>query len=161
MSYFDDDANFARLLEEIQKWRGTPFMECTGRPAQGADCVRFVEGVLRNIGAIDPVPFPAYTVRGGGERMLEIFLATMDAIPKMECLWRGDGPRPPVKRGDVFLVSSGKALHHLAIVAVPPVLWHCLNAVGEGNIFDPTVEKHLRAIYRVKAHERQSSLSER
>lgn len=152
MSYFDDDGNFARLLAELQRWRGTPFIECTGRAGQGADCVRFVEGVLVNIAAIDPVPFPAYTVRGGGERMLEIFLATMDAIPRMESVWRSDGPRPrpPVKRGDVFLVSSGKALHHLAIVAEPPVLWHCLNGVGEGNIFDSTVEKHLRAIYRVK-----------
>lgn len=159
-SYFDNDDNFRRLLEELESWRGTPFVSGAGLKGHGADCVRFVEGVLVNIGAIDPVPFPRYTVRGGGERMLDIFLGVMDAIPRMACIWKmsifaasNEEPKmdkPEVRRGDVFLISTGRALHHLTIVATPPVLWHCLKHVGEGNIFDSTVEQNLRAIYRVK-----------
>lgn len=146
-SFFDSDENFERLLIELEGWRGTPFLNGMGRKGIGADCVRFVEAVLVNLGAIDPVTFPPYVCRGGGREMLKIFVGVLDACPKMYRLWN---PRPLIIRGDVLLISSGKALHHLGIVAKPPTVWHCLRSVCEANLRDPKLEHNLYAVYRVK-----------
>lgn len=151
-SYYDEPEHFSRLLAELESWRGTPFVECRAVKGAGADCIQFIERTLQATGAIDAVQFPRYVTRGGGEPMLEIMLARMDAVPKLRRIWtRPEGKdRPEIKRGDVLVISTGKALHHAAIVAEPPTIWHNLTGVAEGNLHDPLVTRHTWAIYRAK-----------
>lgn len=155
MKYFDSDAHFARLVRELESWKGTPFSK--GRSCikgRAANCCNWVAQALENIGAISPVVMPpGYVTRGGGDRMLEVILATMATIPELRRVWKAGEPgavRSEILRGDVLLFSTGKALHHLAIVTEPPVCWHCLAKVEQGNITDAQATRRLFAHYVVK-----------
>jgi len=156
ISYFADDGNWARLLKEVEGWRGTPFWEAIGARARkgvAADCVSYVGACMIGAGAIGGIPWPAsYVTHGGGEAMLRTLLLAMDGIEGLPEIWHrlDTVPRPPVERGDILVVSSGKALHHLAIYMGGNRVTHCLAKYGvtEGNLFDPLIAKHMVAIYR-------------
>lgn len=152
--FFESDQRFAALQAEIQRWKDTPSRPHQGKPGTGTDCVRFVHGVLRNIGAIANMDWPDYVTRGGGEAMLQLCRATILKIRNVGPIWaEGDVANPftLVKRGDFMLISSGKALHHLLIVEQPPMVWHCFQKVSQGSMMDPVVTKHLKNIFRVYA----------
>lgn len=151
-SYFDDPDHFDALVIELKSWQGTPFVECKAVKGGGADCIQFIERSLFAVGAIGPVTFPKYVTRGGGAEMLRVLIERMSAVPRLQCVWsRPHGlPKPEIKRGDVLIISTGTALHHAVIVAEPPVIWHNLTGVAEGNLFDPIVQKHTFAIYRAR-----------
>jgi cell wall-associated NlpC family hydrolase len=150
--FFDSNEKFAALISELQSWKGTKFVDGMAAKGVGVDCVRFAERVLFNIGAISPVNFPPYVIRGGGPEMLSRLFDHTRRVPELEELWnRQQGPhRPHIRRGDLLICSSGKALHHFVLVAEPPVLWHALNSVDEGNLFDPVIADHIVGIFRVK-----------
>jgi hypothetical protein len=158
--HFENDANFLALELQLEEWRGTPFAQGEAIPGRGVDCVRFIEAVLVGCGAIKPVPMPPYTCRGGGPEMLAAFLQVMAAIPEMTPIWsRSSGaPPPPPARGRVLLVSSGKALHHLAILAEPPTVWHCFDQVTEGNWHEPKLLEHLHTVYCVTEREEHGQI---
>lgn len=151
--FFDDDQNFARLLAELQSWVGTPFVHQSCIKGGGVDCVRFANQVLVNIGAITSAKFPAqYVYRGGGAPMRDIMEAVIAGVPELELVFHAEKMTvaPDIRRGDMLMISTGNAMHHLAIVGQPPQLWHCLHKVSLGNIADPEVLRRLWAIYRVK-----------
>jgi cell wall-associated NlpC family hydrolase len=163
--FFEQPGNVERLLEELKTWRGTPFIEYCGKRGVGADCVRFVESVLVNLGAIPQVRWPRYVCRSGGPEMLQVFVDHMNAVPGLIPVWDSggltmlrfrhldDSERASIMIGDLLLCSNGKTGHHMAIMARPPTLWHSLirRGVVEGNIADPIIDKHVFAIYRLRA----------
>lgn len=150
--FFDQSDNVSKLLNELETWRGTPFLKGSRQRAKkgaAANCVSFVEAVLVNVGAIKPILWPPYVVVGGGEDMKELMLQTLRDIPEMEEL-----PAPladEMKPGDL-IVSSGKEGNHLCILTVPPTVWHCITQynVTEGNMFDPLIWDNRIAIFRVR-----------
>lgn len=156
MNFFDStvqgEKNFARLLAELESWRGTKFIPFVAKKGVGVDCVRFAAAVLQNVGAIEPFAWPAYVIEGGGQAMLEILLRHTDQVQGLARTWTHGQDNGPIMRGDLLLVSSGRHLHHFAIFTVYPVLWHCLRTDGvcQGNIEDPIVRDHLWAVYRAK-----------
>ena len=153
-TFFQDDSRFAALQAEIKRWEGTPSRPNQGQPGVGTDCVRFVHGVLRNVGAVPNIEWPPYVTRGGGENMLYLCRATILGIRRVSPLWtEGDNTNPflVIQRGDFLLISTGKALHHLVIVEQPPVVWHCFKKVCQGSMYDPVIQKHLKNVFRVYA----------
>jgi len=149
--FFEDESRFESLLAELESWAGTPFMPGAAVKGGGVDCVRFVHEVYVAVGAITPAAFPSdYVVRGGGRAMLEILEARIASVPQLERVWHRGGEAVPICRGDMMLGSTGDAWHHLAIVARPPVMWHCLKKVGQGNIHDPALARRLWSVYRVR-----------
>src|SRR3954462_6142860 len=127
--FFDEDANFARLLAELETWKGTPFVHNCAIKGSGVDCVRFAEQVLINVGAISPAVFPTrYVYRGGGPEMREIMETAIATVPQLDRVWRIENGTAPaeIKRGDMLMFSTGNAIHHLGIVGELPQLWHCM-----------------------------------
>lgn len=151
--FFDDDQNFARLLAELESWKGTPFVHNSCIKGGGVDCVHFPNQVFVNIGAITSAKFPErYVYRGGGIEMREIMEAAIATVPQFDLVFHAERLPvvPDIRRGDMLMISTGKAMHHLSVVGQPPQLWHCLDKVALGNIADPEVRRRLWAIYRVR-----------
>jgi cell wall-associated NlpC family hydrolase len=150
--FFDDDANFDRLLGELESWKHTPFVARACIKGSGVDCVQFAHQVLLNVGAISPAVFPqSYTIRGGGESMLAILEQAVATVPELERTWRYGYSRPhQITRGNLLLLSTGRALHHFAIVAKPPLVWHCLTKVGCASLADPSIGNHIFGVWRVR-----------
>lgn len=162
------------LTIELESWRGTPFTEMPIHRAQKGlrvNCVTFVEAVFVNLGWMRPIRWPRYVVSGGGEAMLKVLIDTLDGIPELELAWERSGdpldlrlyeciaPRiSPASAtcflpGDILLISSGRALHHLAIFAGDNTLWHATRlqgGVGTVSLAEPQVQKHLQRVYRPK-----------
>lgn len=156
MPYFQNGEAQSRLLAELESWKGTRFWPRAGSRAKrgvGADCVSFVERVLVSCGAIAPIAWPKYVISNGGLEMFDLLVETLAGIRNLEIIWRWhNAGRPELIAGDFFLVSYGPNQHHLAMYAGDQTLWHCtheLRGVGTGNINDPLVKEHTKAIYRV------------
>ena len=135
---------------ELKSWVGTRFVDRAAPAIKGVrcDCVSFVERVLVNLKAIDPIKWPHYVTRNGGEPMKDLLLTTLDQIPKLTRVISG-----PEAIGDLLVYSSGKAMHHLAIFAGDNTIWHALSDAGgvcTGNIKDPVLADRLIAVYRAK-----------
>lgn len=145
------------LLAELREWKGTRFWARAGARAEkgiGADCVSFVERVLVNTGAIQPIRWPEYVISGGGERMRELVFQVMNVIPEMQTVWKSEGEfelRSRVMPGDILFRSIRNDHHHLAIYAGNNTLWHCVRrgGVGTANLHDAFAIQDLQAIYRV------------
>jgi hypothetical protein len=151
------------LSVELQGWIGTRFSrECGARAKKGicADCVSFVERVLVNVGAIQPIDWPQYVNVGGGEAMREKLLQVLQDIPNMQAIWHPlTGDRPDLLPGDVFVrsVKSKKPgvldSHHMGIYGGDKALWHCIVRLGVTtvNVNDTFAIQELQGIYRVYA----------
>lgn len=152
--YFEDPFNLGRLEIEASRWIGTPFLSGVGanaKPGAGADCVSFVERVLVNIGAIEPVIWPRYVTHGGGWEMFSRLLESLESVKALRCVWcKGSAEAPEPLPGDVLVGTTGRALHHLAICMEGRKLVHCLETGGvqEGSLGDAVVQRTLCAIYR-------------
>lgn len=154
-NYFDDELKFATLKKVIESWKGTKYSH-TGicRKGVGTDCVRFVEAVLVETGAIQPITWPKYVTRNGGPAMLDLLLETLENVPGLECTWEaGDDGIPEPHRGALLVISTGRAHHHTSIVGNPPQVWHCLESVAEANYFDSSIRHNLYAIYEARSYE--------
>lgn len=151
--YFDNSENFARLQAELKRWEGTPFMRGEASCGRGGDCVNTIEQILVNAGAMAPIEFPPYTIRGGGAPMLETFIQHIEKVPGMTLIWRRAQAEalPAPRRGRLLLGSTGQALHHLAIIGEPPVVWHNLHRFEQGSYFDPGLAKRIHSIYALSA----------
>lgn len=152
--FFERAENATKLRNELPTWRGTRFFPQAAPAVKGvrADCVSFVEGVLVAVGAIKPIQWPAYVTRAGGVAMRQLMLSTIGTVPEFLRVHPTEVPLSPVI-GDVFVVSSGKALHHMAIFAGENTIWHATQDGGgvcTGNANDPSIVKHLIAVYRVR-----------
>ncbi len=154
--FFDNPQRQAALQAELKSWRGTRFWEhATGRARKGvcADCVSFCERVYVALGAMEPIQWPHYVTHHGGAAMFDLVLESLAKIPRLAVVWTpsGDG-EPALVVGDLIVASSGKALHHLAIYSGGNTLWHCVagEGVSQGNIHDPIIRKHVRAVYRFR-----------
>ena len=147
-AFFQDPAKAAELRRELESWRGTPFQRrAAGHARRGAscDCVSFISAVLVNLGAIQPIAWPRYVVRGGGPGMLKLLISTIAAIPSMRLA------PPPIQPGDLLICSSGAALHHMAIYAGGQDVWHAVEDYGVtmANVNDSMFARHLVAAFRV------------
>ena len=142
------------LLREISEWEGTRFWPGCGARARkgvGADCVTFVERVLVNLRAIQPIEWPPYVVVGAGAGMRELIVQTVGRIPEVETLWRpSDSGRPILEPGDFILRSVGNDHHHLAIF-VGNQTFRSMRPRGlsSSNRFDRHATRDLHRVYRV------------
>lgn len=155
---FSDEPFFATrqqaLLAEIAGWEGTRFWPGCGAKAKkgvGADCVSFVERVLVNTGAIQPVDWPRYVAVGGGERSLVLIVRTIDQIPNVRKIWKPGAEWPELLPGDFLLRSYGDDHYHLALYGGDQTLWNMRvrRGVCRANLHDKFALKKVRAIYRV------------
>lgn len=58
--YFENDDNWARMWEEMESWRGTPYRHLTMAKGRGADCTLFIGGVWKACGVLDDVTYDYY-----------------------------------------------------------------------------------------------------
>lgn len=140
--FFDSETQIARLQYEVAGWLGTPFVEnCGGKAAKGvrADCT-WVAAPLQRLGAIGKVEWPKrYVVRGGGPEVLTMLCGVMDRAERAARIWRRpDVPAgeefnarkfaqpalPEPMAGDVVVMSTGIALHHLVLCLGGGVVAH-------------------------------------
>ena len=155
--YFSSPERQAALLAELKSWLGTRFWERAAgfaRKGMTADCVSFAHQVLVNTGAIQPVTFPHYVAQFGGSPMLTKLLQSIDEIPQLERVWSVGEPMPSPLAGDLWVGSSGRAMHHVGIYGERHTLWHCspmANGVAITGTTDPRIQEHLRRIYRARA----------
>ena len=150
--FFESDRNFLNLQKECLRWEGTPHRKQACKPGVGCDCVNFVHGACYNIGALPKIKFPDYVVRGGGEQTLLLMRETILQIRGIQVVWTegmNSNPLEVAYRGDLVLISSGKALHHLIICDELPKVWHCFNQVQRGSITDPIVVDRIKNIFRI------------
>lgn len=148
-------ARWDALRAELLRWIGTRFwsgMGAQARPGVGADCVSFIAGAYQSAGIISPVCWPPYVTHGGGEAMLERMLGVLSGLPELRRVWfRPDGgPVPALEPGDILVISSGKALHHLAAYIGDNSIVHCLDNFGvcRGSVQESVIARHLWALYR-------------
>lgn len=152
--FFESDRNFEALKVELRSWKGTPNRPRMAMKGVGADCVNFVHTACYNIGALPMIHFPKYVTRGGGPETLTLMRDVILSIRNIRAVWAEGMDANPidlVRRGDMVVISSGKALHHLIIVEEPPRVWHCFKEVDEGSIMDSVVINHMKNIFRIYA----------
>lgn len=160
MPYFLDPDRQAKLLAELDGWTGTRFWRGAGPKAKkgvGADCVSFVEKVLVNVGAIQPIKWPSYVVYGGGDEMAALMSKTMDAIPELVKVWEPGTVVDPAAItivGDLWFrsvdVRDETDYHHLAIYLGDNTLIQMRErGIARANIQDRYAIRRLQAIYRV------------
>lgn len=158
-SWFSAPDRQDALRAECASWVGTRFFDTVcGRSAKGvsADCVGFCERVYVALGVMKPVEWPSYVTHHGGPQMLQLLLEEISKVPGLMVVWHTGAPEEYHRvlfPGDLMLISSGKALHHVAIYGGSNNLWHCTSAKGvsQTNIFDRLVAENLRRIYRFTA----------
>lgn len=150
--FFESDRNFEALKLELRSWKGTPNRPRMAEKGVGADCVNFVHRSCYNIGALPMIQFPRYVTRGGGPETLTLMRDVVSNIRNVRAVWAEgmDGsPTDIVMRGDMIVISSGKALHHLIIAEELPNVWHCFREVDQGSIMDSVVINHMKNIFRI------------
>ncbi len=146
------------LRSELRSWQGTRFWSKSAGKAKkgvGADCVSFVEAVLVNMGAIKPIEWPQYLIRGGGPAMRDLMLQVLDDIPEIGRIW---WPETGVNwqtvellPGDVLVRSVRDDAHHMAIYQGDKTVWHALARYGvcTNSVSDTYAIQDMQAIYRV------------
>lgn len=146
--FFSTPGKCAALSSEIERWIGTKFIDKHSQPGVGADCVGFVTGVLRNLGALKAFAWPDYTVNGG-PAMLPVFLAAVKATPQLEALEAGAIPSTHARPGDVVLIANRK-MTHICLFERETVIWHCWPCCGviRGNVHDPLAKRCCQGIWR-------------
>ncbi len=150
--FFCDMERVTTLRTAAARWIGTPFLESCGsqaRPGVCADCC-WVVMPLQHMGAIGAVPWPKrYVSRGGGSRMLEILIDTLDHTERLSRVWlRSQGSVVSVdqiRAGDLLVFSTGTRLHHMAIVMGDGTMVHS----WEGEIQQASAFDHLDLVYAV------------
>jgi len=58
--YFENDENWAKLWEEMESWKGTPYRHLAMAKNRGADCTLFIGGVWKALGILDGIEFDYY-----------------------------------------------------------------------------------------------------
>lgn len=165
--FYDNPATVERFAKELDTWRGTPFLDQHAIKGVGADCVRWVEAVNVNMGACPPIQFPVYATFGDAAILAQL-TDMLRRVPNLQQVYGnasapGTTPETSVLiAGDILCFSTGKALHHLAMIGPkPPELWHSIKAGGSmkdgkfvasgvqrGSFDDPVCKGNLRSIYR-------------
>ena len=164
-AFFDSPERVAALRAELESWKGTRFWREAGANAKkgvGADCVSFVEKVLENLGAIQPINWPKYVVFGGGDAMASLMTQTLDSIPELVKVWPDAVADPIVITipGDIWFrtveIKDETDFHHLAIYVGDNTLVQMRErGVATANVHDRFAIKKLQAIYR--AYEQPNS----
>lgn len=122
-----------QLRAELRSWSGTPFVPLAVSKGGGVDCVRFAEQVYIALGACGPVNWPAYSTFGGGPGELEKMMRVLGTVPNLYTVWNknlGELKKEIFRPGDMIVVSSGRAWHHLAIFDKWPSAVNCLTCGG-------------------------------
>ena len=145
--YFGTEERVAALRAELERWRGTPFVAHTAICGVGVDCVRFAGAVLEACGAIGPVDWPDYAIRGVGKgwrEMVEIRL--MAAAQGTNYV-----PGGPESTGDLLILGGATGIVHVGLVGRPGRWWHAVPRYGvrESRLDDRNVMKHRLAAWRV------------
>jgi hypothetical protein len=151
--FFGSHERRAALLANLKAWKGTPFWGGCGHKAKcgiGADCVSFVESVLVELTAIEPILWPKYVVQGGGLTMFELIVESIEKIPNVRPIWMPGQELPIMLEGDFFLRSLGVDFHHMGIFAGSNTVWHSRPGKGvcTANWHDRFALKDLKRIYR-------------
>lgn len=146
-AFFETEERREALLAELERWRGTPFVAHTALCGVGVDCVRFAGTVLERAGAIRPIVWPQYAIRGvgGGWREL-IEVKLMEAAGGVDYVGRG-GEMP----GDVIILGGDTGIVHAGLVGERGRWWHAVPRYGvrESRLDDRNVMKHWLASWRV------------
>lgn len=145
--FFEAEDRRAALLAELERWRGTPFVAHTALCGVGVDCVRFAGTVLEAVGAIRPVAWPAYAIRGVGKGWRELIeVKLMEASRGVRFVARGDEVC-----GDVIILGGATGIVHAGLAGETGRWWHAMPRYGvrESRLDDRNVMKHWLASWRV------------
>lgn len=148
-AFFDSEANRLALLEELARWRGTPFVAHTAIRGVGVDCVRFAGTVLAEVGAILPVEWPQYAIRGVGGMWREMIERTLaDSAPGVSPVARG-----AEACGDVIILGGRSGIVHVGLAGDRGRWWHAKPnyGVSESRLDDRNIMRHWLAAWRVMA----------
>jgi hypothetical protein len=140
---FADAARVVALREELERWRGTPFIGHTSIRGIGTDCIRFAASVLQSMGLIGAIEWPPYPLNGGGPELLGVLCGRIEQTGLVEVQ---DAPMP----GDA-LVFSSERITHMGLVGEHGEFWHCLRGYGVAPnlLADSTFAKRLAKVYRL------------
>lgn len=164
--YFSEVSKRVALYGILKSWLGTPFVLGQSVKAGGTDCIQFAASVYVEAGAMKPIRFPTYTAWGGGEKELEKLLDYLASIPNLLCIWSSKGTielnPAALMTGDLIVMSSGRAYHHLMILDWWPYAFSAMDSgscrrpngsIGDGGVQstdlkNPAIVKRLFAVYR-------------
>lgn len=107
-AYFADKDEL--LLDELQRWLGTPWRHHCQACRLGADCIGMVYGVLVATGAIQPTTIPPYPRDWHMHNGDELLVDGLRHVPNMIEILDGS-----LINGDVILYRYGKASSHIGI----------------------------------------------
>jgi cell wall-associated NlpC family hydrolase len=143
--FFTTPQKIQKLLDVLQSWKGTPFMDHVARKGVGADCVQFVLAVLIECGQMPKIEWPRYTIRHGGQKMADAWIEWVNK--------RSAGIEVSVdslQAGDVILFSNLKIGNHVAIISQQPYFWHALIRYGviENTLKDETYRRAVHKVWR-------------
>ncbi len=149
--FFSNPQRIQTLLDVLQTWQGTPFMDHVGRKGTGADCVRFVLGVLEECGQMPPVDWPPYVIRHGGTPMRDFWKQwVQNHSAGVEVRFSKTNPTEVLQPGDVLVFAGLRVGNHVGIVSKSPSFWHSLLDYGvrEDSILESTYARTLTCVWR-------------
>ena len=146
-AYFSDPGRLARLADEAETWRSTPFNPNGEAKGHGVSCQKLVGLTLEACGAFPHRDWPDGSVRNTRSARLEIMhrFLSQDLVGFVE---RAQWPPAP---GDLVTFSFG----HAGIILPGDILFHCLSPAGVqfNRVKDATWLAALAAIWRPVEHE--------
>lgn len=151
---FLDITKCAELKEELERWRGTPFIGHCALRGVGVDCVRLAASVLQSIGAMGPIDWPSYPINGGNEDIRKMLCDRIEAAgPVPVTLAENETPM----MGDLLVFSSNR-FHHVGLMGENGYFWHCLRGIGvsENLLADSTFSERLYKVFRILTPEDQA-----
>lgn len=139
----------AQIIAEAREWLGTPWLHQACVKGVGVDCLHFVAGVGRNVGASEAAQFfatPAWHNYGRHPDAAALFAgcdAIADSIPI--------GQAQP---GDALVLTCGRHPMHFGILTTPDSLIHAYYGAGvvEHRI-DERWRKRIVRAYRMRGVE--------
>jgi cell wall-associated NlpC family hydrolase len=141
------DADIARLEDAARAWEGTPFVHNSAVRGLGVCCHRLIGSVLVDAGWLPPMEFPTGAATAPRWAQTSV-MAEWFAGPGAE--WfdaTDDAPQP----GDVLLLRTGHAAHHLALVLTGDRVMHATITQGAHiRPMVPAMRRLLVATYRPK-----------
>lgn len=122
--FFKSLAREEKLLEELRRWEGTPYVAQAAVCQGGGDCVRTADAILRACGWEGVVRWPRYAETGEDPRKL---IDALDGIAELRRLEDGEG----LQAGDLLVgISRTRGNPHLAIVESADFFWHMSSGLG-------------------------------
>jgi cell wall-associated NlpC family hydrolase len=148
-SWFNSDERATALVNECDRWRGTPFSANGEAVGVGVSCQKLVIAIYVAVGVLpngieQPEP-PMNHWRFSTHSLVEDY---MTSRPEFIRLSRPDFNA--IQTGDLLGFRLGHIVHHLGIALNPLDFFHVIDRFGAGqsSIHDATYSRRFTAIWR-------------